>query len=159
MIELLSNKFGLIFLLLIVLFLWLAYLTFLVQNYIKGRKRILEEGGEKGVDCILEDLSKQIKKQDLDIKELYHISDQLSELAAKSIIHVGIVRYNAFLNITSDLSFSIALLNSKKDGLILSGLHSREGTNIFSKPIKAGQPTSYQLSKEEQEAIKKALNN
>lgn len=158
MLDFLSNKFGLVFVILVIFFLWLTYLTFLFQTYFQGRQKILKEAKEKGIDFVLSTINKEIKKQKLDIKELYRLSDELANLAAKSITHVGVVRYNPFANTGGDLSFSIALLNNYKDGLVISGLHTREGTRIFSKPIKGGE-SPYQLSNEEKEAITKALKN
>lgn len=158
MLDFLSNKFGFIFIILIIFFLWLTYLTFLFQTYVKDRRKILEEAKEKGIDYILQTINREIKKQSLDIKELYRLSDEFAELGAKSITNIGIVRYNPFADTGGDLSFSIAFLNNKKDGLVISSLHTREGTRIFSKPINQGA-SHYQLSKEEKEAIEKALKS
>ena len=71
---------------------------------------------------------------------------------------VGIVRYNAFEDVGSNLSFVIALLNERNDGVILNGIYARESSNIFAKPIENGKCT-YITSNEENEAIKKAINN
>jgi hypothetical protein len=158
MLDLLSNKFGLIFIILVIFFLWLAYLTFLFQTYVKDRQKILGEAREKGIDFVLQTINREIKKQKLDIKELYRLSDEFAELGAKSITNIGLVRYNPFNDTGGDLSFSIAFLDSRGNGLVISGLHTREGTRIFSKPIKEGA-SPYQLSKEEGEAIGKALKS
>jgi len=39
---------------------------------------------------------------------------------------------------------------------VLSSLHSRTDTRVFAKPVQSGR-SKYQLSDEEQDAIKKAL--
>lgn len=69
---------------------------------------------------------------------------------------VGVVRYNAFDNVGSDLSFSIALLNDNDDGLVLSSLYARETSSTYAKPIKGGK-SKYALSAEELKAIDIAL--
>src|SRR6266545_4416372 len=42
------------------------------------------------------------------------------------------------------------------NGVVLSSLHSRTDTRVFAKPVQSGR-SRYQLSDEEQDAIKKAL--
>lgn len=72
-----------------------------------------------------------------------------------SIKKVGIVRYNAFNDVGSDLSFSIALLDSNDNGVVLSGIYGRNDTATFAKPIEKGQ-SNYPLSAEEIQAIERA---
>lgn len=75
-----------------------------------------------------------------------------------SIKKIGIIRFNPFNNTGGDQSFAIALLNSENSGMIISSLFMREGgTRIYAKPIEKLKST-YQLSKEEEEAISKATN-
>ena len=47
------------------------------------------------------------------------------------------------------------MLNEDGDGVVFSSLYSRERTSIYAKPIKNGK-SEYELTKEEQEALKKA---
>lgn len=72
-----------------------------------------------------------------------------------SIRKVGIVRYNAFNDVGSDLSFSIALLDTNDNGVVLSGIYGRNDTATFAKPIEKGQ-SNYPLSAEEIQAIERA---
>ena len=77
---------------------------------------------------------------------------------SKTISKVGIVRYSAFRDTGSDLSFTLALLNKHNDGVVLNGIYSREMSNIYAKPIKNAEST-YTLSNEEKQAIQKALES
>ena len=70
---------------------------------------------------------------------------------------VGIVRYSAFKDTGSDLSFALALLDEKNNGVLLNGIYSREMSNIYGKAIVNGK-SEYTLSKEEEEALYKAIN-
>lgn len=65
---------------------------------------------------------------------------------------VGVIRYNAFDNVGSDLSFSIALLDNNDDGLVLSSLYSRDSSSTYAKPVTGGK-SKYALSAEEIKAI------
>lgn len=65
---------------------------------------------------------------------------------------IEVLRYNAFSSRGSDLSFSIAMVNDDQDGVVLTGLHSRDETYMYAKPIERGQ-SKYLLSPEEQQVI------
>lgn len=108
----------------------------------------------KNIEDIIIGHSKTLKILDKDIQELYSISNQINMLALKGIHKIGVVRFNPFKDIGGDQSFSIALLNGKKDGLVLSSLFTREGARIYTKSILAGESEKYPLTDEEKEAIK-----
>jgi len=65
---------------------------------------------------------------------------------------VGVVRYNGFDNVGSDLSYSIALLDNNDDGLVISSLYSRDSSSTYAKPV-ANSKSRYALSAEEIKAI------
>jgi len=65
---------------------------------------------------------------------------------------VGVVRYNAFDDVGSDLCFSIALLDNNDDGVVISGLYARDSSTTYAKPISRGK-SKYVLSAEEIKAV------
>ena len=67
--------------------------------------------------------------------------------------------YNAFDNIGNNMSFSIAALDDNHDGLVITGIYSRENSYVYAKQIKNSQPVDKELSTEEKEALTKALTN
>ena len=71
---------------------------------------------------------------------------------------VGIVRYSAYRDTGSDLSFTMALMDSEDNGVVVNGLYSRESSSIFAKPLVKGE-TKYNLSAEEIQAIGLAKTN
>ncbi len=81
---------------------------------------------------------------------------QLEEKAPLNVQHVGIVRFNPFADKGGDQSFAVALLDDHADGVVLNGLHSRNDTRVYAKPIVGGTST-YPLTGEEKEAISRAL--
>lgn len=81
----------------------------------------------------------------------------LEQNIAQCVQKIGIVRYNAFRDTGSDLSFSLALLNQYNDGIVLNAVYGRDNSNIYAKPVKNGT-SSYILSEEEKEAIRKAVS-
>lgn len=102
----------------------------------------------------LEDVS-EIKRDNSEIKAYY---TKLDSDIASCIQKIGLVRYNAFKDVGSDLSFAIALLDRNDNGVILNGLYGSDSSNIYAKPIKCGI-SSYQLSEEEKYALEIAEQN
>ena len=86
------------------------------------------------------------------------LTQQVEELTAVSRIcvqKVGVVRFRAFEDTGSDLSFAVALLGSEDNGVVLSSLFGRTESRVYAKPVEHGV-SSYLLSSEEQEALNKA---
>ncbi|WP_282938672.1 DUF4446 family protein [Paenibacillus sp. RC67] len=90
----------------------------------------------------LHDQTKQSQQQ------IAGIAQQMRKMKS----NLGVYRYNAFAQNGSDLSFSIALLDDELDGVVLTGIHNREETYVYAKPVTQGQ-SQYVLSPEEKEAI------
>ena len=91
-------------------------------------------------------------------EEIIKYCQRLDNNISKCIKKVGIVRYNAFKDVGSDLSFAVALLDREDDGIVFNGIYGSESSNIYAKPIKNGE-SSYQLSDEEKYAIEIAEQN
>lgn len=89
--------------------------------------------------------------------ELEGLHARLSERSATSIQHIGLVRFNPFEDTGSDQSFAIALLDDRRDGIVISSLHGRSNTRVFAKPVEGGQ-SSHALSDEETQAIHIAIS-
>ena len=77
--------------------------------------------------------------------------------AVTSIQKVGFVRFNPFQDTGGDNSFSVALLDQKNNGIVLSSLYKRERTNIYAKEVKAGA-THIPLSDEEKNVLEIAIH-
>ena len=99
------------------------------------------------VDMIRElEFDSRIKEKDI---------DELFEILSSCIQKVAILRYNAFNDVGSDLSFSIALLDNDDNGVVISGLYGRETSTTYAKPIYNGN-SEYILTGEEEQAISQA---
>lgn len=127
------------------------------QNWqIKKKFRLLLDGRKASdLEGVIFEQIKRLRQAEKNIAELQKFGQYLEKMALSSIQKIGVVRFNPFRDTGGDQSFSIALLDAKKDGFMLSSLFTREGTRIYTKPIQDGQ-SKYPLSKEELEAIKRA---
>lgn len=107
---------------------------------------------EEMLDTYLEKVE-TVEEENKDIKLHY---EELDKNVSKCIKKVGIVRYSAFKDMGSDLSFAVALLDDNNNGIVLNGIYSVENSNIYAKPIQNAK-SKYTISQEEQEAINIAL--
>lgn len=82
--------------------------------------------------------------------------DDLNTKLTLAIQKVGFVRYNAFADMGSDLSFSIVFLDNFLSGFVLTSIYGREQSACYAKPIKDGK-SIYPLSAEEIQAIDRAI--
>ncbi len=127
--------------LLIILFFKLSSLQKKFNNSIIGRHISETEILKKD----LKDAQKEIQKINLTIDFV------LNSLKSKVGTPV-IKRYNPFGDTGGNQSFSLALLDEKGDGVIITSLFSREISKVFGKEIVA-KNSSAQLSPEEVEIL------
>ncbi len=80
---------------------------------------------------------------------------ELEGLARTDMSRVGFVRYDAFDNTGSELSYALALLNREGDGVVLSSIYSREDSRTFGKAVEKFTPLA-NASTEELSAIARA---
>lgn len=70
---------------------------------------------------------------------------------------MSIVKYDAFKEMGGKLSFSLAMLDEKNNGYILTSVHTREGCYTYVKEIIKGE-SFVVLSEEERKALEEAKN-
>lgn len=131
----------------------------LVENRrLKNKLRIFFSGKEaKDLEQILLDQLHEVRELDQEIQELFEISNRLRELGMKSVHKTAVLRFNPFKEVGSNQSFCVALLDGKNSGLVISSLHTREGTRVYAKPVVAGQASNFPLTEEEKAAISQAI--
>ncbi|NLK42924.1 MAG: DUF4446 family protein [Tissierellia bacterium] len=114
--------------------------------------------GIKGVNVeeLLIKLGEELHDINIDINIMEQKIETLNTKLSFAIQKVGIVRYNAFGEMGSDLSFSIALLDNFNNGFVLTSIYGREHNPVYAKPIKFGKSV-YPLSVEEIQAIDRAM--
>jgi len=73
-----------------------------------------------------------------------------------AIAYRGLLRYDAYNEMSGRQSTSIALLDSTRSGIVLSSIHHRDQARMYAKQVREGQ-AELELSPEEAEAIRLAL--
>jgi len=140
----------------ILLLIWNIYLQINVSRVKKNQQQLFSGKNGVNLEKIILDHGTNLKELDRDVQDLYGISNQIHNLAKRSIHKVGVVRFNPFKDLGGDQSFSIALLDGQNNGMVISGLHTREGNRIYAKSVEKGKTVKHPLTEEEIEAIKKA---
>lgn len=122
----------------------------------KYRDFMKKLGNGKNIEEDLETYMYRVEKVEKQNGEITSYVKSLDEDLTRCIQKVGIVRYNAFKDTGSDLSFALALLDENDNGVVLNGIYSREMSNIYAKPVEHGK-SNYTISEEEAQAIQKAV--
>lgn len=73
-----------------------------------------------------------------------------------AIAHRGIVRYDAYNEMSGRQSTSIALLDAHGSGVVISSIHHRDQARVYSKQVVEGRG-ELELSPEELEAVRVAM--
>ena len=94
----------------------------------------------------LEDAENKMHRDIREIKENLKITYQ----------KIGLVKYDAFREMSGALSYSLALLDKENNGILISSMYSREGCYTYAKDIVKGE-CKINLSDEEAEALKQAV--
>jgi len=121
-------------------------------------RRLIKGTSGKNLEGVLLDHIERIEGVQAEMQTMNKKLGIVENRMSFCIQKVGIIRYNAFQDTGSDLSYSIALLNEENDGVILTGIHGRTETISYAKPVKAGKST-YSLSVEELQALDRAKEN
>jgi hypothetical protein len=72
------------------------------------------------------------------------------------IAYAALVRYDAYNELSGAQSSSMALLDTNRDGIVLTSIVHRDQARIYLKQLHQGEP-EIELSPEEQQAVDRAL--
>lgn len=122
----------------------------------KRREIRLEEGRVQDVVDRLTEQSDALSRLQGRINELSKEHAELCESLYTCVRHIGLVRFNAFEDVGGEQSFALALLDSNRDGVVISSLYGRQESRLYAKGIVRGQGERA-LSDEERHALDKAL--
>lgn len=126
-------------------------------SYVKNRYRKMMAGVEGGnLERMIADHIELAESISNDRKDFRKDIERLDAQMAKAITRVGVVRFDAFDDVGSDLSYCVALLDSGNNGVVISGIFGREEARTYVKPIVDGEST-YKLTREEEQALRDAM--
>lgn len=133
-----DNLNPLIIIIVAAILIWQVILTSLVLRVLNRHKKLIE-----------------LEKAELERKLIGKLSTRINDLEKRELTHIqkiNLLRFNPFNETGGDTSFTVSILDANLNGVVLTGLHTREKTRVYAKEIKKGKST-YELSKEERKVI------
>lgn len=147
---------GAVFWIFVVISVWVAILSGLFIRLWSHYNRLTVGITKRGLGEILE---KVMLSQADTRRQISTIEKSVSLLALdgkKHIQRMSVVRFNPFQDTGGSQSFTMAILDGKDDGFVMTSLFARNGHRWYVKEIRNGKGKDFELSKEEENAIKKA---
>lgn len=136
----------------------LVALVFAVVGWVslsRVKRRYRKVFGDNDPQNVERTLANLRERVDHTTEQFDRFSARLDSLELKSgevLNRIGMVRFNPFDDTGSDLSFSLAILNDDRDGVVLTSLWGRDEVRLYAKPVDE-KASRYALSDEERQAI------
>lgn len=138
--------------------IFLIVVNIRLSRMVKKYDYFMQGLGEQDVENLMTYYLERLEKLEKDVHiDMHQRISEIERKLPRCIQNTGVVHYNAFDNVGNEMSFSVALMDDRKDGFVFTGIYSRESSYVYTKEIKNGVPQR-QLSKEEIEAVKKSLS-
>lgn len=140
--------------------IFIALIVFININMRLAKLNSRYEKMMKGMDganiekLLLEHIS-EVRQAVAKVDDLSKECSNMQKVLQLCIQKVGIVRFNAFEDTGSDLSFAVALLDAQNNGFVISSIFGRNESRSYAKPIENGQ-SNYFLTDEEKQALRQA---
>lgn len=122
----------------------------------KRYRRLMQGMDGKNLEEILFTNLDEVRATQKRYDEIHAACDNLEKVTQVCLQKVGVVRFNAFADVGSDLSFAVAFLDSHNNGVIVSSIFGRDESRTYAKPIQEGK-SSYFLTEEEKQALAQAM--
>jgi len=153
----LAIAFGAIALLVLILLLVVLLLGTRLGRATRAYREIVrDQDGGRSLHDLLAGNASAVERASERMAEMEAMHGLIDARTQRSLQHIGMVRFNPFEDTGSDQSFAIALLDDRRDGVVISSLHGRSNTRVFAKPVAHGG-SPHNLSDEEAEAIRIAV--
>lgn len=146
--------FGLLFMVLILLVVSIS-LYRRMKRYEATHLSLKTYLSGKSIDSLLGEYLESVETIKIQISDCLIRLGKTENKLRHGVDRAEMVRFSAFENMGSELSFALALLNQDGNGVVLSSINNREESRVYAKPVVAGQ-SSYNLSSEERTVIAKA---
>jgi hypothetical protein len=144
---------ALVVLLVVIIIVCIASLNKLEKKY----RKLMRGTNNKNLEELLISHLDKIDEFKKTSDEVKNICLETTKMTYNCIQKVSIIRYKAFEDIGSDLSYSIAMLDANNNGILLTSIYGRTESTTYAKPIDKGI-SRYDLSEEEQKVLHQAIN-
>jgi len=134
----------------VLLVAWIIMLELRLRKLLRGKNA-------QSLESVITDLVSSQKELHSFRSELEQYLENVEHRLGRSIQSVETIRFNPFKGTGEggNQSFATAFVDEKGNGVMLSSIYSRDRVSIFAKPVE-NHSSSFDLSKEEQDALKNA---
>jgi hypothetical protein len=146
---------GIVFFILAILFFWLIALSIVLYRIFRHFKTLSKDVTGENLLSLLSSVIDSEKENSRAIGNLARSLQETDEEAKSHVQKVRLIRFNPFKELGGDHSFALTLLDAKDNGVIITGLHTRERTRVYIKEVKKGR-VNVELSSEESQSLKEA---
>ncbi len=105
---------------------------------------------------VLEENMVKSDRLEKEVKKIHENIQKLTNNTEGYYQKTGLVRFNPFERVGGEQSYSLALLDNKKTGVVVTFLYTHEGVRTYVKQVEGGRGKGVELSKEEENAIVQA---
>jgi hypothetical protein len=134
---------------------WLIVLQIRLQRMTKQYKQLVTGTDGTGLESILNQHIDEVRTHTETVTELVAHTRRIDRTLKHCIQWMGLIRFNPFRDTGGNQSFAWAIVDGYGNGVVLSSLHSRDGTRAYAKPLNRWE-SPYSLTDEEQQAIDRA---
>ena len=124
-----------------------------------AQRRVLGDGGETDLVAHAAGLHTEFAALNAYVQDVASTLDaRLSQTESRldgALTHCGLVRYDAYNEMSGRQSTTIALLDAELSGVLLSSIHHRDQARLYVKRVISGA-SDLQLSPEEEQAVRVA---
>lgn len=137
----------------------LVLFSFIRTFFLSRRLTRLMRGGDgKTLEGTIKKLQERVSALETHAETVERALENVDGRLQTSLRGVSVERFDPFQNAGGQQSFATALLNEQGDGVVLSGIHSRDGVRVYAKEV-ATFKSERELSEEESRAIVGAKNS
>jgi Protein of unknown function (DUF4446) len=146
-----------------------AYFALRTLAKLRRATSVLARGarGPEGQTSLIEATQRNAERSDVLAEQLTDLRADLAAVAggrsgpadgvAGALRNVALVRYDALGSMSGHLSFSLALLDERGDGVTISAIAGNTDTRVYAKSVADGKG-EHDLSPEESQAVSAALD-
>lgn len=134
----------------------LLVVNIIYSALLSRRIRTLASGGDgASLEGTIQGLDKRATRLEHTERERARALADIERRLVRSVQGLSLHRFDPFQNASGQQSFSTALVSEKGDGVVISGIHARDGVRVYAKEVR-GFSSDRELSEEESSAIEKA---
>jgi hypothetical protein len=156
--ETLAGIFGLLLILFVILFIWNIVLSVKFVRLKKKFRRMAQGTSKDNLEQMLEKIFDRMDALNESQQKVERLTESMRKRVREQKGRLGILRFSAFENEGSDLSFSLALVDENNNGMVMTSIYGRHESRVYAKPVENGT-SRYALSDEEKQALEIAMKD